>query len=588
MVATGATLAHAPSRRSVLAGMAATAGAAWAVDRLGGFPSHVGATRVAFEIKTLPADEDPFAVLVGRQLADWFQEAGIDASVLPVTGDELLRQVLFANEYDAFVAQFPGTVTDPDALYALVHSSFAAEPGWQNPFGYSSLSTDEELERQRRIDGEQRRAVADSLQETVLEQNPFTVLAFPDRITALRDDRFEGLARADLRRSREYHSLERTDDEEGTLRVTTTDFRVTTNLNPLNPEYRNDGLITDFLYDPIAYHAGDGLVPWLASDVTWVAADAPTARVTLREDTTWHDGEALTADDVAFTYALLQDTSLGELDEAVPVTRYRGRSSVVEDVEAGDEVTVTLRFRDCNRPVARRALTLPILPEHVWRERAVETTGSGARGATEAIATNNLPAVGSGPLQFERAEERHSLVLARFDDHVTNRRTGTDIPSRFADGLPFEELVVRFVGSDASAVNLVASDEADATVANVGPDIVPRIGSHDDVDLDIAKSRSFYFAGYNARRPPFSNARFRALIGRLIDRGYLATEVFEGYATPAVSPLAGTRWAAPALESEGSTTSFVDEDGTLSIGRVRDAFTDAGYRYDEDGRLFRR
>ena len=47
-------------------------------------------------------------------------------------------------------------------------------------------------------------------------------------------------------------------------------------------------------------------VPALASD--WrVSEDGRTVRFVLREDVLWHDGEPFTADDVAYTYGLMQD-----------------------------------------------------------------------------------------------------------------------------------------------------------------------------------------------------------------------------------------------------------------------------------------
>lgn len=597
MAAPGGSDVGSPLRRSILAGVAATAGTVWFVDRPRSNGLRSESRRVGFEIKTLPADEDPFAMLISRQLVSWFQEAGIDASVLPVTGDELLRDVLIDGEFDMFVSQFPWPTTDPDVLYALVHSSFVAEPGWQNPFGYSSLDTDEVLERQRTATGEHRRELAASLQEIIVDQNPFTVLAFPRRISASRDDRFAGLSLLDLRDSREYFRLDRVDPDADTLRVTTTDFRVTTNLNPINPEFRRDGLFTGFIYEPLAYSNGNGLEPWLARDVTWLSQGDSSVQVAIREDAAWHDDTPLTAADVAFTYAFLRDTTLGEEGESVPVPRYRGRSTLVEDVDVRDETTVTIRFGTDNRTVASRALTIPILPAHVWSDRTAIVAGNGG-GTTQAIATDNVPPVGSGPLAFERAEPRRRLVLVRFEDHFTNRqtdtdettsdRTETDLSPPYVDGLPFDRLVVRFVGSDAAAVDLVANDDADATVASVGADLVPRIGSTDATDLSVTTSDSYYFAGYNARRPPFSNTSFRSLISRLIDRAHLVSAVFDGYAIPAVSPLARTEWLAPEFAWDGDADRwFVGENGSVDTAEAREAFTDIGYRYDEQGRLYR-
>lgn len=557
------------------------AGTAGCVDRLRSLTSRTGTTQVGFEIKTLPADEDPFAMRLARRIAAWFDAAGLAVSVLPVTGDELLRQVLITKDFDAFLARFPGRMDDPDGLYGLAHSNYAAEPGWQNPFGYTSMTTDEALERQRTADGEQRREAVASAHETLLAENPFSVLCFPDRVTAVREDRFEGLTAVDLRDPRSYFDVA---GDDATLRLATTDYRAMTNLNPLNPEYRRDGLVTGFLYEPLV----DGIDgrDWLAESVTvTVDDDRPSARVTLREGLTWHDDVALTAEDVAFTYRLLADTALETEGDRRPSTRFRGRSSLVDSVDATGKQSLRIDFTECSPTVAARALTVPILPEHVWRDRT-SGQGTGPAGTTTAVVTDNLPPVGSGPLAFETARERERLVLSRFEDHFT---LGSSPPDGVEGGLAFEELVVSFASSDAAAVELVATGDVDATIAPLGADVVPRIGRHDEMTLDVTPTGSFYFLGFDTTEPPLSNVQLRGLLAHLIDREYLVANTFDGYATPAESPLAASEWVPPAFEWDGTAHAapFYGSDGEVAVERAREAFREAGYRYDDRGRVRR-
>ena len=449
---------------------------------------------VTVTIKTVPADDDPYALLIARQLSKWLRTAGINANVLPMASEELLRQVLVNHEYDLFVGRYPDSTLDADSLYSLLHSQFATEPGWQNPFGYANLSLDDLLARQRTTDGDERHQAVADIQSTVARENPFTVLAFPDVIRAARNDRYGrfGTTRSD--EALGLLQLRRVDDEADTLRLTTTDERVTSNLNPLLASVGRVGTVTDLLYDPLVRRYRGERYHWLAESTTWV--EDGVLEATLRPDLTFHDGEPLTADDVAFSYGFLRDTANGERNQAAPTMRYRGRSTLVESATAPDRRTVRLAFDEETDSVAERALTVPVLPRHVWMERTGEPQVGGldmGGGTTEALVTANVPPVGSGPLAFASATRNDRLVLERFADHFLETTETSALPDAVADGVPFEELVMLHVGSDSSAVELVGSGDADMTLAGLGPGVLRRIGQADDLDLLVDRSQSFYF-----------------------------------------------------------------------------------------------
>lgn len=104
------------------------------------------------------------------------------------------------------------------------------------------------------------------------------------------------------------------------------------------------------------------------------------------------------------------------------------------------------------------------------------------------------------------------------------------------------------------------------------------------------RSGGFYHIGYNTRRAPLSNPRFRRVLASLIDKQTLVDVAFDGYAEPAASPLAATpEWVPSDLRWEDRETDpvhpFVGESGSLDSETARNRLREVGYRFDEEGRL---
>lgn len=604
-------------RRRVLASLAAgaTVLSSGCIRRLRTITGWQSSDQMTLEIKTVSADADPYALPIANQVAEWFRSAGIDTTVTLMSNEELLRQVLLNHEFDLFVARTPTWVRNPDALYSFLHSQFAPAPGWQNPFGYANLNVDELLKTQRNVDGAQRNDAVSQLQQMIATTQPFTAIGLVDDIRAVRSDQFTNWRDENLGTSLGYIALEREGDEESEesdteeLGVVMNDTRLTRNLNPLSVEFRRSNDLTGLLYDSLGYMPERETVePWLATSWEFSAQDGgPIASVRIPGDVTWHDGNPLTAEDIAFTYALLSDTTLGsgieegsdkqnenteedseEGTTAVPAPRFQGRSSLVSEVRVIDRRTVEFRFVESRPQAARRAFTVPILPKHIWSNRTQLASVGGIEvgTATEALVTENVPPVGSGPLMFVENDPQRSVVFERFDDHFLTREDDSNLPAELASGPAFDRLLVRSVGSDVAAVEMVASGDVDVNGTAVGAELVPRIGRKSELDLVIDRSKSFYIAGYNVRQSPLANPRIRNTLAQLIDKQYIVDEVIDGYAEPAVSSLTGTDWLPSDLQWEDSdpVTPFLGTHGKLDVERAREAFRSAGYQYN-DGNL---
>ena len=602
-----------PSRRSVLAavGLAATGGC---VREVQSAIDRDSPKQLSLSIKTVPADADAVATTIARFLSSKLQRVGIDASVVLMSHEELLRDVLVNQSFDLYVARYPAR-HDPDFVRPLAHSSFGVEPGWQNPFGYSNLGVDDLLEKQARQTGTARKKTLFEIQRRLVRDQPFSVVAFPDEVRATRTGDITGWVDSDVHSLASYLSLSPPEETRRTptptpssgdaptsttatptgnpseVRMTVTDARPTENLNPLAVEFRREGTITGLLYDSLARYVDGSVEPWLAESWEWRADDTPSVDVRLRSGLTWHDGEPLTADDVAFTYRFLADTSLGNFSTPVPAPRFRSRTSLVDTVEVRDERTVRVTFDRASRPVAIHSLTVPLLPRHVWKPKAEKATVAGidtGSQVTRALVWNNPSPVGSGPFRFRSKSVKESVVLEPYEGHfLAADPTVGGAAGRFAGGFNFDRLVFAVVPSSGAAVELLQRGQADATASPLDPSAVPEIGRSNQLDFHVARSNAFYHVGFNVRKAPLGNPRFRRAVARLIDKQYLVDEVFKGYAKPASSPLAGYTPVAPDLVWSGSDPKlpFAGASGSLDVERAREFFRKAGYRYTNSGKL---
>lgn len=587
------------SRRSLLAsgvaiGMAATAGCVREARNIAGRDRR---EQLTLEIKTPPSDNDPFALRIANHVAEHLEAIGIHAQITPLEIEELYRQVLINHNFDLYVSQFSHPpIADPDVLFPLTHSSFDSEPGWQNPFGYTDLNCDDLLVSQRTTTGADRLESVMELQQYLSRTQPFVPIAFPDTLTAVRNTRFTGWRQTGPTDPMSLLLLSSTDDHDGESRVrlVITDARITVNRNPIAAEFRQHGLVSGLLYDSLVRYDRSDQIPWLAESITWNEDDEQTsATVTLRENLTWHDDTDLTAADVAFTYEFYADTSLGRTENPLPTARYRGRSSLVTDVHVTGQRTVLIEFSDAVQEVAETALTLPILPEHIWSEKTGGATIAGIEvdtETTEALVWNNPEPVGSGPFEFVSANDGVELIIARNPNHFLQDVSESDpaMPDRFVGAPRYEELSIEPIASDNSALEMIATDDADATLSNVSPDLVPRIGRESDVRLITSRSRSFYHLGFNTRVAPLGNPHFRRAVARVIDKAGLVEDAFSNYAVPIASILADTEWLDPALSWEGEDPTlpfFATDEGELDADAAREMLRTEGFQYNDEGEL---
>jgi peptide/nickel transport system substrate-binding protein len=223
-------------------------------------------------------------------------------------------------------------------------------------------------------------------------------------------------------------------------------------LNPGNGVLSEAYTLYELVFDtPITVNAAGEYVPELATE--WnVSEDGLTWTLTIREDAVFHDGEALDAEDVAFSMQLYKDT------EAFPFLPSYVAS--FETIEATDATTVTLTTAE---PIANFEASMAfiyVLPMHIWE--AVD----------DPVEFGNDEMIGSGPFMLSEASQGEFIELAANADHW-----GTP-PN--VDGVIFQVF-----DADDARVTALTTGQIDAML-DVPETAIPALQNTDDVTVHIA------------------------------------------------------------------------------------------------------
>ena len=257
------------------------------------------------------------------------------------------------------------------------------------------------------------------------------------------------------------------------------------------------------IYDSLFWSANDfEPEPWLAE--TAVPNDDFTQwTVTLRPNITWHDGEALTADDVAFTFEYYKASGLPG--------RYAHHTfdqPPFDHAEVIDELTVTLFFA---APVPTFTHLpggdLPIIPQHIWE------TIENPRTATEM-----LP-IGSGPYKLVEIVPDELYRFEANNDYFRGPPTVAEIEMPIITAPP-----AAWAALDAGQVDFVARD--------VAPPLVAQFSDNADFTVLRGTHMTSINLFFNTRRPIPGDVAVRQAINMSIDKQALVDTILLGNGLP--------------------------------------------------------
>jgi peptide/nickel transport system substrate-binding protein len=313
--------------------------------------------------------------------------------------------------------------------------------------------------------------------------------------------------------------------------------------------------------------------------------DSWIGEFTLREGLTWSDGEALTADDFAFTWQTVVDLELqgGWID----YTDFAPDNGPITAVEAADELTVRVTFN------AQPGLAIwgpgtgitnmPVQPEHFWAP-VVEEAAASDDPRTTLLAASGVGAPAIGPLVFDERQEGSfaaNTVNESYYDAGAEKTSGgvTWTEGPFADDFQYP-----LYGGQEAAVLALADGEVDYLLNPLGMQrgFQDQVSENPDLTAVVNPTNGFRFLAFNHSRAPMSDAAFRDALTALINKEFVTENLLQGVAFPlyVILPEGNVQWYNEEVATELAEIGYAGLDDNTRRQTAIDLLTEAGYTWE--------
>ncbi|MCO6390904.1 ABC transporter substrate-binding protein [Aliihoeflea aestuarii] len=501
----------------------------------------------AVTIATTTEAYDPIRYEAAFIVAEAWRELGLEVNVQPTEFSTLLGRFYDQQDFDATIIGWSGRVDRLDPQFFLgTLDSRQSEPGGNNPGGYHNPEYDELFTRQsQEFDVEARQELVQQMQELYVPDAPVIVLFYRDEVVAYNNAAFEGMeAMAGEGLYSEWGPMQaRPLTDRQTLRIGGP--QEPDNLNPLASTSVWGWKWMRLYYDRLIRLSPDvEPINWMAASVE--AVDDTTIDVTLREGLTFHDGEPVTAEDVAFTFNYYKSQSYAYFDAYL---------DSLENVEATGDLTVRFNLSEPSASFANIALSqISILPEHLWAD--IENPGE--------LTPDQIPNIGSGPFKYDAYSRGEIMSLAKNEDHFHADEIAVD----GVEFVIYADMEGVFTGLQTGAI--------DMTAWRMEAGQIPLAEQQDDLTVVTVPDFGYYHMTFNTKREPFDDREVRRALTQAMDRERMVNVLLDGRGEVGHSIIAPVNafWSAPFVEQF-----------EYDMDAARAALEEAGYSWDGEGRL---
>jgi peptide/nickel transport system substrate-binding protein len=262
--------------------------------------------------------------------------------------------------------------------------------------------------------------------------------------------------------------------------------------------------IDNLIFDDLLSRGDDlNVAPGLAE--RWEVPDPLTYIFHLHQGARFHDGRAVTARDVKWTFDSLLQGKIRSTKAAV----YK----YLDHIDAPDEFTVIFHMKEADATL-------------LWN------LSDGAIGIVPSGSGDEMTRhpVGSGPFKFVSAETDREVVLERNADYWGEKAK-----------LPRVRFAV--VPDETTEALELRKGSGDVAINSLTPDTVLTLARNPDLAVERGPGTRIAYLGFNLRDPILKDVRVRQAIAYALDRRPMIEYLWRGQAELARSVLPTQSWA---------------------------------------------
>ncbi|WP_049925793.1 ABC transporter substrate-binding protein [Halopiger goleimassiliensis] len=269
--------------------------------------------------------------------------------------------------------------------------------------------------------------------------------------------------------------------------------------------------VYDHVYEPL-FDVTPGEEPEPRVVEEWEHGDDRTVELSIRDDVVFHEGQELTAEDIAFTLERQIDPDVPPVSDQVA-----GLGSI-EGAEPIDDTTVELSYSGAAQLAEFEFGNYLRAVSREWYENDAPTTEDGVISGQDAAAFN-----GTGPFQVtEYNPGQNRIVLEPFDDYWG------EVPE-------VGELIFEGETDDGGRVSSLLADETDF-IDNVQPSDVGNVEDADGVRIEEVTSFRNIFLPMKNEVEPFDSLEFRQAMNYAVDNEAIINDILQGFGSPMSQP----------------------------------------------------
>ena len=241
------------------------------------------------------------------------------------------------------------------------------------------------------------------------------------------------------------------------------------------PQYN----IIDQAYEPFLYREDETGKPIELIVTDWERTEEQTVRLTLRDDVQFHNGDDLTAEDVAFSINRANNPDVSEV---------AGNIGDIDEARA-EEGDVVVELNSVTPTVFRNMTAFGRVIQQSWVENDDNDIGTDING--------------TGPYELDEYVEGTRVSFTKFEDY-------------WGEGGDPDEVTFNGIPENGTRLNALLGGDSDV-ITNVRPNDIPDVQESDNATFADVPSIRNIFLVQNDAFEPFDSQEFRQAMNFAVD-----------------------------------------------------------------------